>query len=237
MLQLIANSAAKNYGLKTVFTEHSLFGYNDAAGINLNKISKWNFRDLDQAIAVSHICKENYCMRCKHDPNRTYVIPNAVDTSQFFPDESRFKAMAEGDTIKIVYVSRLQYRKGVDLLIGLIPRILDQFDNVKFIIGGGGDKMDILRQMVKSYNIQDKVELLGMLKPNEVRGVLSRGHIFLNTSLTESFCMANLEAACAGLLIVSTNVGGVPEVLPEHMIKFADPCVDAIYEKLAEAVR
>ena len=76
-----------------------------------------------------------------------------------------------------------------------------------------------------------------MLKPNEVRGVLSRGHIFLNTSLTESFCMANLEAACAGLLIVSTNVGGVPEVLPGHMIKFADPNVHAIYEKLAEAVR
>jgi len=39
--------------LKTVFTEHSLFGFNDMAGINLNKISKWNFRDLDAAIAVS----------------------------------------------------------------------------------------------------------------------------------------------------------------------------------------
>jgi phosphatidylinositol N-acetylglucosaminyltransferase subunit A len=43
---------------------------------------------------------------------------------------------------------------------------------------------------------------------------LIRGHIFLNTSLTESFGIAILEAACAGLYVVSTRVGGVPEVLP-----------------------
>jgi phosphatidylinositol N-acetylglucosaminyltransferase subunit A len=42
--------------------------------------------------------------------------------------------------------------------------------------------------------------------------VLVRGHIFLNCSLTESFCIAILEAACCGLFVVSTRVGGVPEV-------------------------
>lgn len=90
---MTALSAAKNFGLKTVFTEHSLFGFNDMAGINLNKISKWNFRDLDAAIAVSQICKENFCLRTKFDPNRCYTIPNAVNTQQFFPDFeiSKFK--------------------------------------------------------------------------------------------------------------------------------------------------
>lgn len=42
--------------------------------------------------------------------------------------------------------------------------------------------------------------------------MLVRGHIFLNCSLTESFCIAILEAACCGLFVVSTRVGGVPEV-------------------------
>ena len=45
----------------------------------------------------------------------------------------------------------------------------------------------------------------------------------MNTSLTESFGIAILEAACAGLYVVSTRVGGVPEVLPEDMISFALP--------------
>jgi len=45
--------------------------------------------------------------------------------------------------------------------------------------------------------------------------VLVRGHIFLNCSLTEAFCIAILEAASAGLFVVSTNVGGVPVCHPK----------------------
>lgn len=45
----------------------------------------------------------------------------------------------------------------------------------------------------------------------------------MNTSLTESFGIAILEAACAGLYVVSTRVGGVPEILPQDMISFAAP--------------
>ena len=56
--------------------------------------------------------------------------------------------------------------------------------------------------------------------------VLQQGSIFLNTSLTEAFGIAILEAACAGLHVVSTHVGGVPEILPEDMISFAAPTAD-----------
>jgi glycosyltransferase involved in cell wall biosynthesis len=45
----------------------------------------------------------------------------------------------------------------------------------------------------------------------------------MNTSLTEAFGIAILEAACAGLYVVSTRVGGIPEILPEDMISFAEP--------------
>ena len=78
--------AAKSYGIKTVFTEHSLFGYNDTTGIHLNKIIKWSFRDLDAAICVSHACKENFVLRAKVDPRKTFTIPNAVDCEKFIPD-------------------------------------------------------------------------------------------------------------------------------------------------------
>lgn len=56
--------------------------------------------------------------------------------------------------------------------------------------------------------------------------VLTRGTIFMNTSLTEAFGIAIVEAACAGLYVVSTRVGGVPEILPEDMISFANPDED-----------
>lgn len=73
-------------GIKTIGTEHSLFGYHDMAGINLNKVSKWTYRDIDAVIAVSQACKENFCLRVKCDPTICFTIPNAVDSTRFTPD-------------------------------------------------------------------------------------------------------------------------------------------------------
>lgn len=81
-----------------------------------------------------------------------------------------------------------------------------------------------------------RVELLGGLPHDQVRDVLCRGHIFLNTSLTESFCIAILEAACCGLLVVTTDVGGVPEVLPPHMAYLARPEEKSIMRSLRLAI-
>lgn len=63
-----------------------------------------------------------------------------------------------------MYITRLQYRKGVDLLIGLIPKIVAKYPHVNFIIGGDGDKMVQLRALVQKYNLFQRVELLGALK-------------------------------------------------------------------------
>ena len=54
--------------------------------------------------------------------------------------------------------------------------------------------------------------------------------------MTEAFCMAILEAACCGLLVVSTKVGGIPEVLPSEMILLALPEEDSVYNVLSRAV-
>ena len=58
----------------------------------------------------------------------------------------------------------------------------------------------------------------------------------MNTSLTESFGIAILEAACAGLYVVSTRVGGVPEILPPDMISFANPDEDDVIRAMSEAI-
>lgn len=70
--------------------------------------------------------------------------------------------------------------------------------------------------------------------------ILTRGHIFLNPSLTESFGIALLEAASCGLYVVATRVGGVPEVLPPDMVAFCRPEVGGkggMVEVVGEAVR
>jgi phosphatidylinositol glycan class A protein len=147
-----------------------------------------------------------------------YVIPNAIVGEQFEPSPVDIS-----ETITIVVISRLAYRKGVDLLVATAPKICAKFPNVKFLIGGDGPKLIDLLQMREKYNLQDRIELLGSVQPHAVRSVLVRGSIFMNTSLTEAFGIAILEAACAGLYVVSTRVGGVPEILPPEFISFAAP--------------
>jgi phosphatidylinositol N-acetylglucosaminyltransferase subunit A len=58
----------------------------------------------------------------------------------------------------------------------------------------------------------------------------------MNTSLTEAFCMAIVEAAACGLLVTSTNVGGVPEVLPSDTALLADPDPPSLLATVSAAV-
>ncbi|KAG8849733.1 hypothetical protein FRB91_009664 [Serendipita sp. 411] len=91
--------------------------------------------------------------------------------------------------------------------------------------------------MREAYRLQDRITLLGAVNHHEVRDILVKGNIYLNTSLTESFGIGLLEAACTGCFIVSTRVGGVPEVLPKDMIEFAMPNEDDVVRALTKAIK
>lgn len=128
------------------------------------------------------------------------------------------------------------YRKGVDLLAGVISKMANM-KNIRFLIGGDGPKRTLLEEVREKYNIQDKVTLLGALEHSKVLEVLRSGHIFLNTSLTEAYCMAIVEAASCGLQVVSTRVGGIPEVLPPELIHLTDATVQSLYDGLMVAIQ
>ena len=161
------------------------------------------------------------------------VISNAVDTACFAPDPSQRNPRL----ITIVVISRLVYRKGVDLLAGVIPVICSSHSNVQFIIGGDGPKRIVLEEVIEHHQLQDRVTLLGTVKHDDVCNVLVKGDIFLNSSLTEAFCMAIVEAASCGLQVVSTNVGGIPEVLPPDLVWLADPSVTGLVAAVRCAIR
>jgi len=95
---------------------------------------------------------------------------------------------------------------------------------------------ELIQDMVDKHNLFDNVEILGFVPNDKLWDVLVWGHIFLNTSLTEAFCIANLEAAFAGLLVVTTNVGGIPEVLPPEMVLLCEPTSKAVLCRIYDAI-
>ena len=181
------------------------------------------------------------------------VIPNAVVAENFRPLHYNLRSkdatissrqdthpppqhLGPNDTITIVVVSRLFYNKGTDLLIAAIPRILASDANVRFIIAGSGPKGIDLEQMLEQRVLQDRVELLGPIRHEEVRDVMVRGHIYLHPSLTEAFGTVIVEAASCGLYVVCTRVGGIPEVLPQDMTTFAKPEEDDLVVATGKAI-
>ena len=187
----------------------------------------------NHVICVSNAVRENLIIRTGYSPNKTSVIPNAIETSMFPADTSKIYPL---NTINVIFMARMTRRKGIDLLIGLIPRICKKYPNVYWIIGGTGEMEVELKYMVKKQKLAKVVELLGHVNHKDVGRVLNRGHIFLNSSITEAFCIAALEAASAGLLVVTTNVGGTPEILPENLLYLADPDVKSLHLMLEKAI-
>ncbi|XP_001641107.2 phosphatidylinositol N-acetylglucosaminyltransferase subunit A isoform X2 [Nematostella vectensis] len=228
---------ARTMGMKTIFTDHSLFGFADASSIITNKFLQFSLADVEHVICVSHTSKENTVLRASTQsgmkPYIVSVIPNAVDASMFTPCPSKRRK----NCITVVVVSRLVYRKGMDLLAGIIPKLCHRHSDVNFLIGGDGPKRVVLEEVREQNQLHDRVELLGTLEHDKVRDVLVQGDVFLNTSLTEAFCMAIVEAASCGLQVVSTRVGGVPEVLPPDMITMAEPSVQALVDALEDCIR
>lgn len=109
-----------------------------AASIHLNKVMKFTMCSVDHAICVSNTCRENLVLRATLSPEKISAIPNAIDPSKFTPNPS---ARYPKGTINVVIMSRLVYRKGVDLVAPVIKvgsRITRQICVSSDICGGGG---------------------------------------------------------------------------------------------------
>ncbi|AMD21160.1 HEL120Wp [Eremothecium sinecaudum] len=227
---------ANTLGIYTVFTDHSLYGFDSIGSILVNKLLKFTLTCVDHTICVSHTCKENMVLRADLEPDQISVIPNAVVSKDFKPRSNN--VFRTKDCITIVVISRLFPNKGADLLTHLIPRVCALHKRVEFIIAGDGPNFVDFQQMIESFRLQERVQLLGAVNHEDVRDVMCLGDIYLHASLTEAFGTVLVEAASCGLLIVTTKVGGIPEVLPEHMTVYAsETSVSSLVEATSTAIQ
>nr|BAN65597.1 glycosyl transferase, group 1 family protein [Babesia bovis] len=220
-------------GLKTVFTDHSLFSFIDWGPTILTLYLKSQSIILNHIICVSNTHKENLVLRTHTDPNRISVIGNAIESDAFKPrSEPR-----NDDKIVIVVISRLTAIKGAMLLNAVIPIVCHRHANVNFIIGGDGPYYASIAEIIDKHYLHDRVTLLGTVPNHKVNDVLIKGDIFLNTSKSESFCIAILEAVSSGLLCVATHVGGVHEILPRDMVLLSNYSPESVADRIDDAIK
>jgi len=216
-------------------TDHILLDLTGLIPGIVNKLQEIAFSGVNHSICVTKAGKKNTMSRTKLPDDKVSVIPNGIDTSVFTLADPILQK--NENQITIVAICRLANKKGIELLASIIPRICEKHPEVNFLIGGDGPKRPLLERVIEREGLQDRVKLLGYLQKSEVHDTLLKGNLFVNTSISEAFGMAILEAASSGLHVVSTNVGGIPELLPADMIVLAEPNEEAIVSGLEGAIQ
>jgi glycosyltransferase involved in cell wall biosynthesis len=171
----------------------------------------------DRLIAVSRAAAR-FSHLLGFPEKRITVVPNGVDLSCFNGKIDAFlmrKELGIGDEPLVVTVSRLVKRKNPALLISAFARVLKVVPDAKLVIAGSGREEDSLSRQIKRLNITNSVLMLGGLAKEKVAQLLAAADVFALPSKVESFGLALMEASAAGVPVVCSNSGGVPEVFQD----------------------
>jgi N-acetyl-alpha-D-glucosaminyl L-malate synthase BshA len=175
---------------------------------------KFSIEESDGVTAVSRFLKEKTLTN--YDINKDIeVIPNFVDTKLFKPtmDNCIKKRLAgEGEKI-LIHTSNFRQVKRVTDVIKVFDIVQKEIPSKLVLIGDGPDRSECER-LTRQLDLNDKVKFLG--KQDGLVEILSCSDLFLIPSQSESFGLAALEAMACGIPVISSSVGGLPELVKHN---------------------
>jgi glycosyltransferase involved in cell wall biosynthesis len=179
----------------------------------------WNERRVLRHAALA-ICNSNFTAAAIRRAygvceERTRVIHKAVDTSGFRRPAGFLSDRAEqapGER-RLLFVGADWRRKGLDLLLKALADLASEFPGAVLTVIGPDRNDPALLQEVAGRGLQDRVAILGRLGPDQVARRLWNADVFVLPSRREALGVAVLEAMAAGVPVVATSVGGIPEIL------------------------
>ncbi|MBL6663595.1 MAG: N-acetyl-alpha-D-glucosaminyl L-malate synthase BshA [Flavobacteriales bacterium] len=164
----------------------------------------------DAVTAVSESLKEDTYQFFDIKKN-IEVIPNFIDPTLYrFAEDIELRAQfAEKDEVIITHISNFRKVKRVDDVIRIFEGVQQQL-SAKLLMVGDGPELHQVKNLARELGISDKVFFLG--KSKRIEQITSISDVFLLPSEKESFGLVALEAMASAVAVVSSNVGGLPEV-------------------------
>ena len=197
---------AKKEGKKIIIHQHSAdfddFYFKQSDRKKQNQI-KDIFAMADVVIVLSEewakFFGENIC-----DSNKIVILYNGVIIPEYVKEDYADR--------KVLFLGRLGERKGSYDLLKAIPAVLQKVPDAHFYLGGDGDIVQS-KKIIDENGLGDYVELLGWVRDAEKEAYLKKCSTFILPSYHEGMPMSVLEAMSYGLATISTNVGGVPQII------------------------
>jgi glycosyltransferase involved in cell wall biosynthesis len=223
LVSYAAKSLKEAYDVPMVATIHATengrnSGIHDETQRYIND-SEWQLTYEASEVIVNSNYMKNEIQRIFGLPyDKINVIPNGVKLDKFEGIERDYELRRQYamDNEKIIlYVGRLVYEKGVQNLIGAMPKILENYHDSKLVICGRGGMMDELKQEAHNLGIDEKVYFVGYCDAAKVQKMYINADIAVFPSTYEPFGIVALEGMLSGTPTVVSDVGGLNEIV-EH---------------------
>jgi len=236
----VAALAKKITGVPYIVTAHG----SDIYGIQGNLFKALKGYALHNAAHVTVVSKDiQQTIKQKFGKELpTKVISMGVDSQLFHPDRRnltiRKKYNISGPFL--LYVGRLSEVKGVRYLIESMPKILKHFAESKLLIIGKGELQQELIRLTDSLGLLERVIFAGAIPNSEIPQFLATADIFIGPSIhaeggeKEGFGLTLVEAAMSGCIVITSNVGGVTDIIENAKTGFVAKEKDS--EALADLI-
>ncbi len=197
------------------------------------------YKNVDRFFLLFGGAKEE--MKQYVDPERLNVIACGKDFELFRPmdkNEARGALGLEPKKHYILFVGRINERKGVQYLIEALPGILEEHPSTELLVVGPTRREEILsglKDLTRLKGLDEHVRFMGSIENDRLPLFYNASDVFVLPSTTEGFPFVLLEAAGCNCPIVATEVGGIPEFM--RMVKkgiMVPPCSP---QDITQAVR
>ncbi len=141
-------------------------------------------------------------------------LPNSIDVQQYHP-MARQTARSAEDPVILCGIGRLHPQKGFDLLVQALAPLRDHPVNWQCWLVGDGAEKTMLENSIFELGLQDQIKLLGWR--DDIPELLAQADMFVMPSRFEGYPYVLLEAMASGLPVIASKVGGVEEIITDHV--------------------
>lgn len=239
---ILGNISAKYLRLPSVCTIHIMPARDVKAKRKFHQRVEWLALRYfcDRVISVSEEARQYHLAISGAAPAQVTTIYNGIDLSSFLNidrDRERIGVRTElgipSHAHLLTTVAVLRPQKGIQFMIRALPPVLASNPNTYYLIVGEGSHQTALQAEVNRTGVHDRVIFAGMR--TDIARLLAASDIFVLPTMTEALPTVLAEAMAAGLPIIASRVGGVPEMVidgqngclvePEDVAGLSDACI------------
>ena len=184
---------------------------------HIHSVERWMARRADAVIVCSYYMRGHVADIFDIDERRISVIPNGIDPSELQPAgdlEALRRKFAEPHEKLVLFIGRLVYEKGFQLALDALPGVVEQVENVRYLVAGSGTHEAELKAQAERLGLSDHGVFLGWIGDDVLHSLYRIADLCVVPSIYEPFGLVALEAMASGCPCIVADTGGLREVVP-----------------------